>query len=119
MFIASFLTFNLALLAQAEYRQPAYFAPTVLILLAGGAIGWLVAAVLGFARARAFGASIFWFALAAVCLTIYHLQFLVLAFGLIQNDSELVLSIGAFFNLFVFLASICAIIGFVRLTSPR
>jgi len=30
-----------------------------------------------------------------------------------------VLGIGAFFNLFVVLASVCAIIAFVRLTDPR
>ena len=115
--IATFL-----LLAQADdqiFRTPTYFAPVFLLLLVAGAIGWLVAAVLGFARARAFGASTRWFALAAVCLIIYHLQILVLGFGVAQRDNDLVLSIGAFFNLFIVLASICAIIGFVRLTDPR
>lgn len=112
----------LFLLAQAEdqvFRTPSYFAPVFLVLLVGGAIGWLVAAVLGFARARAFGASARWFALAAVCLIIYHLQILVLGFGVAQRDNDLVLSIGAFFNLFVVFGSICAILGFVRLTDPR
>lgn len=114
MLIASLMT-----LAQAEYRTPSYFGPVVLLLLAGGALGWLVAAVLGFSRARAFGPSVRWFALAAVCLLIYHLQFLVLAFGVYQSDSELVLGVGAFFNLFVALGAICAIVGFVRLTDPN
>ncbi|HYE66427.1 MAG TPA: hypothetical protein VD966_12640 [Pyrinomonadaceae bacterium] len=116
------LAASLIMLAQAEtrYTPPVYFGIVVLILLIAGVVGWLVAAVLGFARARAFGPSIRWFALASVCLIIYHLQFLVLALGIIQNDSELVLGVGAFFNLFVVLASVCAIIGFVRLTStPR
>lgn len=111
---------SLLLLAQAEtYRTPSYFAPVVLGLLLAGTIGWLVAAVLGFARARAFGAPVRWFALAAVCLIAYHMQFLVLAFGAYQNDSELVLGVGAFFNLFVTLGAICAIVGFVQLTDSN
>jgi hypothetical protein len=102
-------------MAQAEsFSIPPFFYPVVLLLLAGGALGWLVAAVLGFARARAFGPSTRWFTYAAVCLLLYHLQFLLLAFR--PNQA---LAIGAFFNLFVMLASICAIIGFVRLTTPQ
>ena len=100
------------------YTPPGYFGLVVVLLLVAGIIGWIIAAVLGFARARAFGPSTRWFALAAICMIIYHLQFLALAVGVIQNDSDLVLGIGAFFNLFVVLASICAIIGFVRLTDP-
>ena len=116
MLVVSLLTF-----AQADqaYRMPSHFVPVVLLLLGGGALGWLIAAALGFSRARAFGPSIRWFALASVCLLIYHLQFLVLAFGMTQNDGELALSIGAFFNLFVALGAICAIIGFARLNNPR
>ena len=115
MLIASLLT-----LFQAEtFKQPAYFAPIVLLLLLGGAVGWLIAAVLGFSRARAFGPATRWFALAAVCLLIYHLQFLVLAFGVYQNDSDLVLGVGAFFNLFVALGAVCSIIGFMRLTDAN
>ena len=109
-----------ATLAQGQsYAKPSYFGAVVVLLLVAGVIGWIIAAVLGFARARAFGPSTRWFALASVCLIIYHLQFLVLAVGAIQNDTDLVLGVGAFFNLFVFLASICAIIGFIRLTDPR
>jgi hypothetical protein len=109
-----------AILAQNQtYTPPAYFGLVVVLLLVAGVIGWIIAAVLGFARARAFGPSTRWFALASVCLIIYHLQFLVLAVGAIQNDADLVLGVGAFFNLFVVLASVCAIIGFVRLTDPR
>lgn len=103
------------MLAQAEsFEIPAFFYPVVLLLLAGGALGWLIASVLGFARARAFGASTRWFTYAAVCLLIYHLQFFLLALR-----PQQALTIGAFFNLFVMLASICAIIGFVRLTTPQ
>ncbi|HEX8139935.1 MAG TPA: hypothetical protein VF544_20410 [Pyrinomonadaceae bacterium] len=106
------------LLAQT-YTKPAYFGVVVVLLLAAGTVGWIIAAVLGFARARAFGPSTRWFALASVCLIIYHLQFLALAVAAIQNDPDLALSVGAFFNLFVVLASICAILGFIRLTDPR
>jgi uncharacterized membrane protein YhdT len=104
---------------QTSYTPPGYFGLVVVLLLVAGIVGWIIAAVLGFARARAFGPSTRWFALAAICMIVYHLQFLVLAVGMIQNDSDLVLGIGAFFNLFVVLASICAIIGFVRLTDPH
>lgn len=112
----------LALQEQAgdqAFRAPTYFAPVMLGLLAFGALGWLAAAVLGFTRARAFGSSARWFALSAVCLVIYHLQFLLLGMGVASNDTEVVLGLGAFLNLFVALASVCAIVGFTRLTNPR
>ncbi|HEV3469456.1 MAG TPA: hypothetical protein VG148_09070 [Pyrinomonadaceae bacterium] len=101
------------------YRAPSYFLWVALSLLAGGALGWLVAAVLGFTRARVFGAAARWFAVAAVCLVIYHLQWVVLAFGMVGGDNDVVLSLGAFFNLFVLLAAVCAIIGFTRFTNPE
>lgn len=104
-------------------KQPGYFAIVLIGSLIIGGIGWLVAAVLGFARARAFGASTRWFSFAAVCLLIYHIQFLLLGFiavmGVQQNDFDSVLAFGAFFNLFVVLGAFCAIMGFVRLTNPR
>lgn len=111
---------SVAMLAQAQqtYNEPVYFKPIFLALLVAGMLGWLIAAVLGFARARAFGASTRWFALACVCLILYHLQFLVMAIFII-NDPEIVLNIGAFFNLFIVLGAVCAILGFVRLTNPR
>jgi len=100
------------------YRAPSYFVPVALGLLSAGALGWLVAALLGFARARVFGAPARWFALSAVCLVIYHLQFLVLAAGIVGGDNDLVLGVGAFFNLFVFLGAVCAVVGFTRFTNP-
>ena len=108
-------------LAQVETRfnEPSYFAPVVLGLLVAGAVGWLIAAVLGFARARAFGASARWFSIAAVLLLLFHIQFLLLAFGLITSNMELVWGLLSFFNIFVVLAAVCAILGFVRLTDPR
>jgi uncharacterized membrane protein YhdT len=111
----------LLLLAQTEdrFNKPSYFVIVSFGLLVLGALGWLVAAVLGFARANAFGPAIRWFALAAVCMLIYHLQFGIVAIGVVINDPDLVLGAGAFFNLFVVLASVCAIFGFTKLTSTR
>ena len=65
------------ILAQVETQFPApgYFQIVMLALFAVGAVGWLVAAVLGFARAPAFGPATRWFALSAVCLLLYHIQF--------------------------------------------
>ena len=104
-------------------KQPGYFAAVLIGSLILGGLGWLIAAVLGFARARAFGASTRWFSFAAVCLLIYHIQFLLLGFvavmGAQQNDFDSVLSFGAFFNVFVVLGAFCAIMGFVRLTNPQ
>jgi uncharacterized membrane protein YhdT len=104
---------------ETRFNEPSYFTPVVLGLLVAGAVGWLVAAVLGFARARAFGASARWFSIAAVLLLLFHIQFLLLAFGLITSNMELVWGLLSFFNIFVVLAAVCAILGFVRLTDPR
>jgi hypothetical protein len=117
----------LMLLQQPQLRatQPTYFLLVVVLLLVIGGVGWLVAAVLGFARSSAFGPSARWFSYAAVCLTIYHLHFLLFGvfvlLGMNENsvDLSMALSVGAFFNLFVVLGAVCAIMGFVRMTSPR
>ena len=113
---------SLLLIAQADdqvYRTPSYFAPVLLLLLAGGAVGWLVAAVLGFSRARAFGASTRWFALSAVCLILFHAQLLLLGLAIVQNNSEMLFGVAAFLDLFILLGSVCAILGFIKLTDPR
>lgn len=112
----------LLMLAQAETRftQPTYFLPVTLFLLVAGLVGWIIATVLGFARARAFGPATRWFALASACMILFHLQFILLALGLILDNPEMTLAVGAFFNLFAVLSAICAVIGFIRLTSaPR
>ena len=111
----------IVMLAQVEttFHEPSYFAPVMLGMLVLGAVAWLIAAVLGFARARAFGPSARWFSFAAVCLILFHLQFIGLGFGMVTKDNNLIFSILTFFNLFVVLAAICAIMGFIRLTSPR
>src|SRR5580765_2916219 len=105
--------------------QPIYFVPVTTLLLLAGGIAWLIAAVLGFARSPAFGPSARWFSYAAVCMIIYHLHFLAFGvfvfLGMSQNsvDLTMALGVGAFFNLFVVLGAFCAIMGFVRMTSPR
>jgi hypothetical protein len=115
----------IVLLQQIRATQPTYFFLVTLLLLVLGGVGWLIAAVLGFARSAAFGSSARWFSYAAVCLIIYHLQFLLFGvfvfLGMSQNSADLTmaLGVGAFFNLFVVLAAACAIMGFVRMTNPR
>ena len=95
-------------------------ATVIVALLAAGLVGWLVAAALGFARARVFGPPVRWFALASLCMLIYHLHLVAFALlGTTESDPEKLLSFGAFFNLFVFIGSICAIVGVLRLTNPR
>ena len=111
------------MLQELRATKPEYFFFVSLLLLIAGGVAWLIAAVLGFARSPAFGPSARWFSYAAVCMIIYHLHFLffsVLVFiGISQEPSPAALSVGAFFNLFVVLGAICAIMGFVRMTSPR
>jgi uncharacterized membrane protein YhdT len=101
------------------FDAPAYFLPVFVGMFLAGLIAWLVAAVLGFARARAFGPSARWFSLAAVCLLIFHIQILVAGFGVISLDKSLALTLVAILNLFVVLGAICAIMGFIRLTNPK
>ena len=112
---------QMVMLAQVEttFREPSYFAPVMLGMLLLGAVAWLIAAVLGFARARAFGPSARWFSISAVCLILFHIQFIVLGLGVLTKDSSLVFGILSFFNFFIVIAAICAILGFIRLTSPR
>lgn len=115
------MPFSLLLMLQADttFVPPSYFTPVVVSMLVAGAVGWLVAAVLGFARASAFGASARWFSYVALCLLLFHLQFLALAFGLIMKDATTVFTLLTFFNGFVVVGAFCAIMGFIRMTSPR
>jgi uncharacterized membrane protein YhdT len=106
--------------AFAQMRLPSYFPWVVLGLLCVGGLGWLIAAALGFARARAFGESPRWFAISAVCLLLYHVQWFVFAiYGINEQNAEHVIGMAAFFNLFVALGAVCAIIGFMRMNDPR
>ena len=119
-----FLTL-LMMLQELRATKPTYFFLVTLLLLIAGGVAWLIAAVLGFARSPAFGPSARWFSYAAVCLILYHLHFLLFSvfvlLGMSQNsvDLTMALGVGAFFNLFVVLGAVCAIMGFVRMTNPR
>ena len=106
--------------AFAQMRGPSYFPWIAFGLLSLGALGWLIAAALGFARARAFGESPRWFATSAVCLLLYHIQiFVFVIYGINEQNTEGLLAMGAFFNLFVALGAVCAIVGFMRMNDPR
>ncbi|HEY8186655.1 MAG TPA: hypothetical protein VIF64_11325 [Pyrinomonadaceae bacterium] len=109
------------LLAQMDttFNKPSYFIPVFLGMFLLGAVAWLIAVVLGFARSRAFGPSARWFSFAAVCLLLFHIQIIAVGFGVVTNDTSLALSVLTFFNLFVILGAVCAIMGFIKLTSPR
>jgi hypothetical protein len=111
------------MLAQVDttttFNKPTYFIPVFLGMFALGAVASLVAAVMGFARARAFGPSARWFSFAAVCLLLFHIQILAIGFGALSNYPDLAFGMVAFFNLFVVLGAVCAIIGFIRLTNPK
>ena len=119
MFIALLAFLQANQQVETTFKQPSYFLPVVVGLLLLGAVLSLVASVLGFARARAFGAPARWFSFGALSLLLFHLQFLALAFGLILKDLDTAFAIITFFNLFIVIAAFCAIMGFVRMTSPR
>ena len=115
------LSSYMTVFAQAgTMRLPSYFPWVVMGLLIVGGLGWLIAAALGFARARVFGESPRWFALSAVCLLLYHVQWFVFAvYGINEKNPENVVGVAAFFNLFVALGAVCAVIGFMRMNDPR
>lgn len=112
------MSFATLLALQEAFRAPSYFIPVSVALFSLGALAWIVAAALGFTRARVLGPAARWLAAAAVCLVLHHLWFILLALGMVRR-SDLVLGVGAFFNLFVFLAGICAVVAFTRPTNPR
>jgi hypothetical protein len=112
---------SLIMLAKVETtaNMPSYFIPVFFGMFLLGTIAWLVAAVLGFARARAFGPSARWFSFAAVCMLLFHIQVVAAGFGVVTNDTGMAFSILTFLNLFVVLGAFCAVMGFIRLTNPR
>ncbi len=116
MLAASMVTF-----AQVEttFTKPTYFVPVFLAMFLIGAVAWLIASVLGFARARAFGPSARWFSFAAVSLLLFHIQFIAVGFGVVTNDTSLAFSILTFFNFFIIVGAFCTIMGFIKMTSPR
>ena len=109
-------------LAQAEPPIHLYtrFVWIVAGLLGLGGLGWLIATALGFARARAYGEPARWFAVSATCMLLYHVQWLVLAlYGLKSANREDLVNMFAFFNLFIVLGAVCAIVGFSRMNTPK
>ena len=113
-------TLTYALAQGGPLRLPSYFPWVVLGLLGIGGLGWLIAAALGFARARAYGEPARWFAVSAVCLLLYHVQWFVFAvYGINERDTTSVIGVAAFFNLFVALGAVCAIVGFARMNGPK
>jgi hypothetical protein len=119
MHLVSILILQAADQVETTFRQPSYFVPVIIALFVLGAVLSLVAAVLGFARARAFGPSARWFSFAAVCLLLFHVHILVFGFGVVLRDYNSVFAILTFFNVFIVLAAFCAIMGFIRLTNPQ
>ncbi|MBA2733980.1 MAG: hypothetical protein H0U54_14005 [Acidobacteria bacterium] len=108
------------ILAQSEstvYNLPPYFIWVFGLLLIAGGLGWLVATVLGFARARAFGLSTRWFALAAACMILYHAHWLALVFSINSENGNIIFPVLASLNFFVVLGAVCTIVGFARLNS--
>ncbi len=118
--LLTLLTFANVIAQAAPERFPVSLAWVVFGLLGVGGLGWLIAAALGFARARVFGEPARWFAVSAVCLLLYHVQWFVFAvYGINERNPESVVGMAAFFNLFVALGAVCAIIGFMRMNDPR
>ena len=105
-----------ALEAQQPQTFPAYFNLAVLLLLVVGALGWLVACILGFTRARACGPAARWFGLAAACMLLFHLHILLVGVATAAGAVSSAVALTAFFPLFIFLAALCAILGFA---SPK
>jgi hypothetical protein len=98
---------------------PAYFNLVVLLLVVLGALGWLVASVLGFSRARTHGPAVRWFALASVCMLLFHLHIILIGLASSQGAGSAAATLTAFVLLFVVLAAACAIVGFTRLNNPE
>jgi hypothetical protein len=121
MLIASSLPSLLIVWAQAVPRFDTSLTVLLFLILFGGSLlGWLIAAVLGFSRARAFGPSTRWFAFSCLCVLGFNLHIVAVALlGRTETDPEKVISFGVFSLLFLLLGSISAIIGFLRLTNPR
>ena len=105
--------------AEAQVLLPSYFVPIFFALMVAGLLGCLIAALLGFGRSRAHGGSGRWFALAAICLFIYHLQVLVMGFAALKANASIAFPLITALNLFVFLAAICIIIGFYKMKSAQ
>lgn len=83
--------------------------------MVAGLLGCLIAAVLGFGRARVFGGHARWFAFAAVCLILYHVQLLIMGFAALRANAAIAFPLITLLNLFIFLAAVCFILGFFKM----
>src|SRR6266542_1542686 len=93
------ILFQVADQTETAFNEPSYFLPVILASLSAGAILWLVAAVLGFARA--FGASARWFSFASVLLLHFHRHLLALASCLTLKAVKTAFQIHPSFNIIV------------------
>ena len=115
---------NLLALQDVRYTQPgAMFTYALIILVVLGVALWLMALLLGFARAKSFGPAARWFALSATCVFLYHLHLIAFVVILMVmstsgGDASPALKFGFFFNAFIVLGALCAIMGFVKMKAP-
>lgn len=101
------------------YNLPPYFIWVFGIMLIAGGLGWLIATVLGFARAREFGASTRWFAIAGACLILYHAHWLAFVLSIASENPGIIFPILASLHLFIILGAVFTIIGFAQLNKTR
>ena len=112
------------MLAQADSESaqvilPKYFVPIFFTLMVAGLLGCLIGAVLGFGRSRGHDGGGRWFALAAVCLVIYHVQLLVMGFAALKANASIAFPLITALNLFIFLAAVCIILGFYKMKAAK
>lgn len=99
----------------AQVILPSYFVPIFFAMMVAGLLGCLIAAVLGFGRSRVHGGHACWFAIAAVCLVLYHVQLLVMGFAALKANASIAFPLITLLNLFIFLAAVCIIMGFFKM----
>lgn len=115
---------NLLALQDVRYTQPsAMFTYAVIILVVLGVALWLMAMVLGFMRAKTFGPAVRWFAMSAACVFLFHLHLIAFVVVLVviaanKGDASPALKFGFFFNVFIVLGALCAIMGFNQMKAP-
>ena len=103
-----------------RFTQPGpMFTYIAMGLIALGLLGWLVVAAVGLPRAKRMGPGGTWFALSAICLLLFnvHLLAFLVMMGMAtvnKQDSGPAVKFGFFFNAFVVLGALCALIGFMK-----
>jgi hypothetical protein len=118
------LALTLLALQDVRYTQPSsFFTYAVLLLVVLGIVGWLVAVILGFGRIKRFGPAARWFVLSALCVLLFHVHlivFVVITAVMAAKGGDIApaLKFGFFFNLFIVLGAIFAIMGFNEMKNP-